>query len=103
MMNRLQEILVILSEEAAEVQQCASKCIRFGMDATYQDVSNRTRIEQELGDFMAMFKLLIEEAHLSEEHMMEAAERKLVKVEQFMKFGKGKIPPKTPQKRRNRK
>jgi NTP pyrophosphatase (non-canonical NTP hydrolase) len=87
-MNRLQELLVILAEECAEVQQVASKSIRFGIDAVYQDVSNRTRLEQELGDFMAMFKLVLEEAHLSGDHIMECAEAKLIKVEKFMTNGK---------------
>ena len=94
-MNRLEELLVILSEECAEVSQVASKCIRFGMDSEYQDQSNRGRLESELGDFLAMFKLLVEEGHLREENIMNAAEAKLVKVEKFMKN-----PKKTPKTRK---
>ena len=89
-MNRLEELLVILSEEAAEVQQAAIKCIRFGMASTHpgSNESNQLRLEQELGDFLAMMKLLIEENGLNEANVMNAAEAKLIKVEKFMKNGK---------------
>ena len=88
-MNRLEEILIILSEESAEVSQAAIKCVRFGMDSISflnpDGPSNKERLETELGDLLAMFKLLIEEHGLSEENVMKAAEAKLVKVEKFMK------------------
>ena len=92
-MNRLEEILIILSEESAEVSQAAIKCVRFGMDSISflnpDGPSNRERLETELGDLLAMFKMLIEEHGLSEENVMKAAEAKLVKVEKFMKNKKG--------------
>lgn len=84
-MNRLEELLIILSEECAEVQQAASKCIRFGMDSVHVVSSNRELLEREFGDMLAMFKLLVEEGHLREKFVMEAAEAKLIKVEKFMK------------------
>ena len=89
-MNRLEELLTILSEECAEVQQVASKCVRFGMDSEYQGQTNRQRLELELGDLLAMFKLILQETNLSEEAVMNAAEAKLVKVEKFMKNPKKK-------------
>lgn len=95
-MNRLEELLIILSEECAEVQQAAIKCVRFGMDSEYNGQSNRQRLESELGDFMAMFKLIMEETTLSEENVMNAAEAKLVKVERFMRN-----PRKQAKKQRN--
>lgn len=88
-MNRLEELLIILSEECAEVQQAASKCVRFGMDSEHQGLINRYQLERELGDVMAMFKLLIEEGGLREATIMEAAEAKLVKVEKYMRNPKG--------------
>lgn len=91
-MNRLEELLIILSEECAEVQQAAIKCVRFGMDSEHQGLINRYQLEREFGDLMAMFKLLIEEGHLREEIIMEAAEAKLIKVEKFMRNGKSGIP-----------
>jgi NTP pyrophosphatase (non-canonical NTP hydrolase) len=83
-MNRLEELLIILSEECAEVAQAAIKCVRFGMDSEYQGMINRYQLERELGDFMAMFKLLCEETSIREEVVMDAAEAKLIKVEKFM-------------------
>ena len=89
-MNRQNELLLILSEECAEVQQAAIKCIRFGMDSMYCGETNRVQLEAELGDFMAMFRLILEESDLCEENIMAAAERKLIKVEHFMKNGNPK-------------
>jgi len=91
-MNRLEELLIILAEECAEVQQAAIKCVRFGMDSEYQGMLNRYQLERELGDFMAMFKLLLEETTLREATIMEAAEAKLIKVEKFMRNGKTAAP-----------
>jgi len=106
-MDRTEELLLILSEECAEVAQAASKCIRFGMAATHPNYpeSNQLRLEQELGDFMAMFKLLIEENGLNEDNIMKAAEAKLIKVEKFMRNGRPpqvtpQLPPQVPRKSR---
>lgn len=92
-MNRLEELLLILSEECAEVSQAAAKCIRFGMESEYRGVRNFVQLENELGDFMAMFKLILEESNLREDFIMAAAEAKLVKVEQFMSNGKVPVAP----------
>jgi len=91
-MNRVEELLLILSEECAEVSQAAIKCIRFGIDDEYQGIVNRYQLERELGDFLAMFKLLVGEAGIREATVMEAAEAKLIKVEQFMRNGKTPAP-----------
>jgi hypothetical protein len=88
-MNRLEELLVILSEECAEVQQASSKCIRFGMRSTYELLSNKERLEYELGDFMAMLRLVVEEGNLSMDAIIAAADEKLIKVEKFMRNPKG--------------
>lgn len=87
-LNRLDELLALLQEEAAEVTQCASKCVRFGLDTVYQDKSNRVRLEEELGDFFAIIKLISEETHLDDDHIFDCAEAKLIKVESYMKNGK---------------
>jgi NTP pyrophosphatase (non-canonical NTP hydrolase) len=91
-MNRIEELLIILSEECAEVSQAAIKCVRFGIDDEYDGILNRYKLERELGDLLAMFKLLVEEAGIREETVMEAAEAKLVKVEKFMSNRKSGIP-----------
>lgn len=88
-MNRLEELLIILSEECAEVSQAAIKCVRFGMNSVSTldptGPNNTQRLESELGDLLAMYKLVFQESNLSEENIMKAAEAKLVKVEKFMR------------------
>jgi NTP pyrophosphatase (non-canonical NTP hydrolase) len=87
-MNRLEELLVILQEESAEVSQAAAKCIRFGMDSEFMGKTNRFRLEQELGDLLAMIKLISEVTVLDENHIFASADAKMVKVEKFMKNSK---------------
>jgi len=97
-MNRLNELLTILQEECAEVSQCASKCIRFGIDAVYEGKTNRERLEHELGDLLAMVKLIDEESPINSDHVLACAEAKLIKVEGFMKNSKNK-PKKAPNRK----
>lgn len=94
-MNRLEELLTILSEECAEVSQVCSKCIRFGMASTHPEApeSNQLRLEKEIGDFMAMVRLLTEEYNLNMDNIIESADAKLIKVEKFMKNKKGLSAP----------
>ena len=65
-MNKLEEILVILQEEAAEVIQAASKCRRFGFDNLIPNSSqtNSGRLEAEIGDLCAMIDLLSDLGHI---------------------------------------
>ena len=56
-----EEVLLILQEECAEVSQAISKCFRFGPDQvgpTSNNKSNIQRVEEELGDLVAMVELL---------------------------------------------
>ena len=61
-MNKLEELLVILQEECAEVIQAASKCRRFGIDNMYTKGSGtqRENLTKELGDLQCMIDLCIE-------------------------------------------
>ena len=55
------EVLLILQEECAEVSQAISKCFRFGPDQvgpTSNGKTNIGRVEEELGDLVAMVELL---------------------------------------------
>ena len=51
--SQMDECLVILSEECAEVIQAVSKTMRFPED----DNKNRSRLEKELGDLQCMIDL----------------------------------------------
>ena len=61
-MTKLEELLVILQEECAEVIQSASKCRRFGIDNMYTKGSGtqRENLTKELGDLQCMIDLCIE-------------------------------------------
>lgn len=65
MNEQTREILIILSEECAEVIQDVAKCFRFGPDQVHlNSADGRTQIqnlEKELGDVMAMIELLKDE------------------------------------------
>lgn len=52
----MNEVLVILQEECAEVIQIASKIHRFGTH-----IDNTKRLEQELGDLQCMIDLCVEQ------------------------------------------
>ena len=67
--------------------------MRFGMSSTSTHsktpASNQLQLETEIGDFMAMVRLLTEEYNLNMDNIIAAADAKLVKVEKFMKNKKG--------------
>ena len=84
-MNKIQEILDILQEECAEVIVEVSKCRRFGIDSVHYktNVPHREMLEQELGDVLAMVKLLLEDGVISADGIEAAAERKIEKLHQW--------------------
>lgn len=73
-MNRQDEILTILSEEAAEVVQACCKVKRFGLD------SNRVQLVQELGDFLALLDLLCQELDIDQADLQKAYQSKMEKL-----------------------
>ena len=78
-MNKQEELLVILMEECAEVQQEASKLIRFGSE-TWADVLN---FEKEIGDLMCMVALCQQAGLIDEDSVMQAAEAKREKLKKW--------------------
>jgi NTP pyrophosphatase (non-canonical NTP hydrolase) len=52
------QALSILQEECAEIIQAVSKCFRFGIDSQYNNTTNKQRLEEELGDLLAMIEIL---------------------------------------------
>ena len=54
------EALVILAEEAAEVQKAVAKILRFGFDSVYPAgaPTNRQKLIAEMGDFSAAVELV---------------------------------------------
>lgn len=79
----MEEALVILQEECAEVIQEASKCLRFGIDDVYDGKSNRNKLERELGDLLAMIDVLHKLDVVSYTNMEQHASNKLEKLRKW--------------------
>lgn len=79
------EVLTILIEEAAEVQQCATKLLRFGRDEIQpgQGLSNKERLSDEVGDLLALVEVALD-AGLIEWAAIE--DRKAVKFRKLAKY-----------------
>jgi NTP pyrophosphatase (non-canonical NTP hydrolase) len=74
------EIILIAQEECAEVIQAISKVNRFGIDGIHNGKSNRDHLEEEIGDLMCMFELMIEYGIIQKESVDNAKERKIAKL-----------------------
>ena len=72
---REEELFGVLQEEAAEIIQVISKRRRFGVKER-----NVKELEQELGDFFGVLKLLVEEGYISLDHLEEYGEKKITKL-----------------------
>jgi NTP pyrophosphatase (non-canonical NTP hydrolase) len=83
MKEQTREALLILQEECSEVTQATSKCFRFGIDGLYQDQSNRDRLEQELGDVLAMIDILTNQGVVSADNLQLAKLRKFEKLQRW--------------------
>lgn len=83
---RESEILIILIEECAEVQQRATKMLRFGRDEVQpgQPLSNMERLSQELGDLQAILTLAEDAGLVSRDIAGKQAPIKFEKLERYM-------------------
>ena len=71
------EILLIAQEECAEVIQAISKAFRFGIEERFEDKTNRSRLEEEIGDLACLIQLMIQEGLVDEERIEACAKNKL--------------------------
>lgn len=80
------EILTILIEEAAEVQQRATKMLRFGVYEVQpgQPYTNSERLADEVGDFSAILERAYNAGVLSQERVVIAAQKKHAKLDTYM-------------------
>ena len=88
MNNKQEEILSIAQEECGEVVVAISKIFRFGFDSRWPEggIDNRSRLTEELGDLMAMVKLMSEHGIIDLEEMAKAGERKITKLKTWSKL-----------------
>ena len=82
------EILDTLIEEAAEAIQRATKAQRFGVDEIQpgQELSNCERLSLEVGDFLGMVRVALEENLLSEHYLEAGSARKIERFEKYRQF-----------------
>ncbi len=81
------ELLMVLMEEYAEVQQQVSKVLRFGLHVTGPD-NERTNAEllaAEVGDLSHMIQRCIEIGLFTAEDIATAAEAKRTKLNRFLR------------------
>jgi NTP pyrophosphatase (non-canonical NTP hydrolase) len=77
------EALIIMQEECGEVVQSIAKIFRFGMNDVYQEISNKERLEKEVGDLLCMVDILIERGVISDSVVNEARHSKREKLESW--------------------
>jgi len=75
----MNEALLILAEECAEVQQAVAKIQRFGED----DVKNIKSLENEIGDVIAMMTILSHQGLINPEKVMKRVPVKLRKLKKW--------------------
>ena len=88
MRRNTQTVMAVLQEECAEVIQAVSKINRFGMQGEWQGVTNRQSLITEIGDVLAIIKVLMEETdiNITERDIETAIEAKLKKLEVFLPY-----------------
>lgn len=81
------EILTILIEEAVEIQQRATKLMRFGPTERQpgQELDNVERLSLEIGDFFEILRHASNAGLLSEHHLVSGTINKKKQLEKYMK------------------
>lgn len=92
-MTRQEHLLTILIEEAAEVQQRATKALRFGMTETQpgQQMNNAARLHMEICDLQCALEMLgLEIAHHQHPEGMNECPicDKEARVERFLDYSR---------------
>jgi len=88
MKRNTQTVMAVLQEECAEVIQAVSKINRFGMQGEWQGVTNRQSLITEIGDVLAIIKVLMNETdiNMTEKDLELAIEAKHKKLEIFLPY-----------------
>lgn len=74
-MNMEDELFTVAGEECAELIMVMSKIRRFGLSE-----ANSDNLKQELGDVACMLALFVEHEYITEEELIECAEKKKNKL-----------------------
>lgn len=89
-MDKLQYLLIKLSEECDELGQRASKALIFGLDEVQaeQKFTNAQRIVYEYNDILAVMEMLLEEKGIDKIIDREAIEKKKNKIKKWMLYSR---------------
>lgn len=91
-MNRQEHLLVILSEECAELSKEVSKALRFGLNDSEpgKQETNAQRIVSEFNDLVAVFRMLTENNIFNPDELLndKSINAKKAKVEKYLKYSK---------------
>jgi NTP pyrophosphatase (non-canonical NTP hydrolase) len=85
-MNKKEYLLICLAEEASEVAQAASKCLRFTTDHMYGGYTdtNIERLNNEVSDLFTILHMLEEE--LKMEFDKDVSKLKMAATAKYMKI-----------------
>ena len=83
--EKQKEVMYITQEECAEVTQAISKILRFGFDSRYpvDGDNNREKLTEEIGDLVAMIRLMVDFGIIDMEGLEKASERKFEKLKRW--------------------
>lgn len=86
-MNKQEHLLVVLSEECAEISKEVSKALRFGLEdhEPNSHESNRERITKEIADFIGVVEMLYDYKIVKRPQLFDIEEKKK-KVEKYMQY-----------------
>jgi len=83
MNEKQKEVMLIAQEECAEMIQAISKCFRFGPDDEYNGLTNKQRLEEEVGDLLCMIRLMMNQGMVDENNVHKASVQKQIKLERW--------------------
>lgn len=85
-MRDTKEVMSVLQEECAEVIQAVSKINRFGLESSWEGITNKQSLITEIGDVIALIKVLLDDTNIniSDEEIQVAVNAKLKKLEIFL-------------------
>lgn len=90
------EVLTIMIEEASEVQQRATKAMRFGATERQpgQDLDNSERLSREIGDFLLMIEYAKKAGLVTEKEITAGMQNKEKQLEKYMRTHPSRTKPK---------
>ena len=89
-MNISEHLLTCLIEECSEIQQAASKALRFGLDDGHPEktTTNAEDIAKECVDLVAVIEMLEEAGIIDRIRTLQGIEHKKAKVRHYMGYAK---------------